>query len=158
MSICKEKYINALLYFIEHCNNKFLGKTKLNKLFYYLDFIYYRDNSKSITGDKYRCLDYGPVPRKIDDIIAEAKKKKLIKIEQLCSETKKKEFSLLSKVNKGIFNEKEKELLSKICTEFADYSTQKIVDQTHFEAPWFYADLYDDIDYDYANDIDFFRN
>jgi len=51
--INKEKYINALLYFIENCNNKFLGKTKLNKLFYYLDFIYYRDHKVSVTLDIY---------------------------------------------------------------------------------------------------------
>ena len=39
------------------------------------------------------------------------------------------------------------ELLQKICEKFKPYNTNKIVVQTHFEAPWFYAELYDKIVY-----------
>ena len=57
----KEKYINALLYFIAHCGNEKLGITKLNKLFYYLDFISYRDRKESVTGEIYKHLPMGPI-------------------------------------------------------------------------------------------------
>ena len=69
MAIKKEKYINSLLYFISQCNNEKLGITKLNKLFYYLDFISYRDRGDSITGEKYIRLPMGPYASKLVDKI-----------------------------------------------------------------------------------------
>ena len=158
MAINKEKYFNILLFFIKECNNQYLGLVKLNKLFYYLDFIFYRDNKKSVTGDIYISKEYGPVPSQINNIIFEAKKKKFISIkEQINKGRKKTVFKALKNYKLDILDDKEKNLLNQIVKEFKNYSTDKIVDQTHLEAPWFYADLYDEIDYNYANDIEFFQ-
>lgn len=154
--INKEKYINALLFFVENCNNAYLGKTKLNKLFYYLDFIYYRDNKKSVTGDVYTCLNYGPVPQDIDEIISMAKKEGWITVREVCLDTRKVEFKSNKNYDLGVFNKKEIELLNNICNEFKNVKTSEIVDQTHLEAPWFYAEMYDEIDYNYSNDIELF--
>ena len=152
--INQKKYINALLYFLENCNNKFLGKTKLNKLFYYLDFVYYKNNKKSVTGDIYFCEQFGPVPSCLDSIKNDAIKQKLIRVEIINIQTKKEKYHLLEKPDLSCFNCKELELLQKICEKFKSYNTNKIVDQTHFEAPWFYAELYEKIDYKYSNDIE----
>jgi hypothetical protein len=38
-----------------------------------------------------------------------------------------------------------------------DWSTDKIVSQTHLEAPWFYSKPYEIVDYAYSKDIDFFK-
>jgi len=153
--IDKNKYKNAILYFVDKCNNKYLGKTKLNKLLYYLDFIYYRDNGKSVTGDDYICQNYGPVPSRILDIMSELKREGKIDAEVIEGINMEK-YTLKTKVDESCFNEKEKTLLKNICKEFCNYKTDRIVTQTHFEAPWFYASLYDKIDYEYANDIEFF--
>jgi len=67
MVIKKEKYINALIFFISHCGNEKLGITKLNKLFYYLDFISYRDREESITGETYVHLPMGPVASQLKE-------------------------------------------------------------------------------------------
>ena len=152
--INQKKYINALLYFLENCNNKFLGKTKLNKLFYYLDFVFYKNNKKSVTGDIYFCEQFGPVPSWLDSIKNDAIKQKLIRVEIINIQTKKEKYHLLEKPDLSCFNCKELELLQKICEKFKSYNTNKIVDQTHFEAPWFYAELYEKIDYKYSNDIE----
>jgi uncharacterized phage-associated protein len=152
--INQKKYINALLYFLENCNNKFLGKTKLNKLFYYLDFVFYKNNKKSVTGDIYFCEQFGPVPSCLDSIKNDAIKQKLIRVEIINIQTKKEKYHLLEKPDLSCFNCKELELLQKICEKFKSYNTNKIVDQTHFEAPWFYAELYEKIDYKYSNDIE----
>ena len=152
--INQKKYINALLYFLENCNNKFLGKTKLNKLFYYLDFVYYKKYKKSVTGDIYFCEQFGPVPSCLDSIKNDAIKQKLIRVEIINIQTKKEKYHLLEKPDLSCFNCKELELLQKICEKFKSYNTNKIVDQTHFEAPWFYAELYEKIDYKYSNDIE----
>lgn len=152
--INQKKYINALLYFLENCNNKFLGKTKLNKLFYYLDFVFYKNNKKSVTGDIYFCEQFGPVPSCLDSIKNDAIIQKLIRVEIINIQTKKEKYHLLEKPDLSCFNCKELELLQKICEKFKSYNTNKIVDQTHFEAPWFYAELYEKIDYKYSNDIE----
>ena len=158
MAVNQKKYLNLLLFFIKECNNKYLGIVKLNKLFYYLDFIFYRDNKKSVTGDIYISRGYGPVPSQIDNIISKAKTKKMISVdEQISKDRKRVVFKALKDYDLSCLNDKEKVLLKKIVKQFKGYSTDEIVDQTHLEAPWFYANLYDKIDYRYSNDIDFFQ-
>ena len=51
--IDERAYKNAVLFFIKYCNNQYLHATKLNKLLYYLNFVYFRDDKKSVTGDVY---------------------------------------------------------------------------------------------------------
>ena len=59
---------------------------------------------------------------------------------------------------KKSFNEEEKVLLKNICKEFLDWSTDKIVEQTHLESPWFYSKPFEKVDYKYSSDIDFFTD
>ena len=153
-----KEYKNAILYFFKYCNNQYLGLTKLNKLLYYLDFISYRDRKESITGDIYLHKQFGPIPENIDSVLVELKQEGLIDIKQIAfEETKyKNEFKLLEEPSVNIFDDYEKELLKNICDEFAMWSTDKIVDQTHLEAPWFYSKLFDEVDYEYSKDIEFF--
>jgi uncharacterized phage-associated protein len=156
--ISEEKYSNAILYFLKYCNNDYLGATKLNKLLYYLDFISYRDKSKSVTGDLYIHKDYGPVPDRIDDVIADLKLQSKIEVEEVpYKDNHKTNFVLKTDPDMSVFDSYEQELLAKICTEFSQWSTEKIVSQTHLEAPWFYSKPYDFVDYKYANNIEFFQ-
>ena len=162
MSINEDKYINALLYFLKYCNNKFLGKTKLNKLFYYLDFIYYRDNNVSITGDTYISQKFGPVPNNLETYIKKAKDENLIGIQEDVivkngSETNKTTFIAKEEPKMEVFNEKEKQLLENIKNTFTEYDTNQIVLQTHLEAPWSFTEEGQEIDYKLSNDIDFFK-
>ena len=162
MNVNKSKYIAALLYFISYCNNKYLGVTKLNKLFYYLDFIYYRDNKKSITGDKYISQKYGPVPSNLTTILDSAKKDGLLQIDEESfsingEEIKKIKYLTKEKPDMNVFNDKEKELLENIKNEFTSYNTDQIVLQTHLEAPWAFTNEGEKIDYELAHDIEFFK-
>jgi uncharacterized phage-associated protein len=56
----REKLINAILYFAHE--TKHLGKIKLFKLLYLLDFEHFRQTGRSVTGMEYRAWKYGPVP------------------------------------------------------------------------------------------------
>ena len=38
--------------------------------------------------------------------------------------------------------------------EFKTYDTEKIVAQTHLEAPWFYSEPGEKIDYEYAHSLE----
>jgi uncharacterized phage-associated protein len=56
----REKLINTILYFAHE--TKHLGKIKLFKLLYLLDFEHFRQTGRSVTGLDYRAWKYGPVP------------------------------------------------------------------------------------------------
>ena len=67
-------------------------------------------------------------------------------------------FKTIKDIDEKVFNKEEKELLKNICKEFLDWSTDKIVEQTHLESPWFYSKPFEKVDYKYSSDIDFFEN
>lgn len=157
LKLNKEKYENAVLYFLKYCNNQYLGATKLNKLLYYLDFVSYRDRQQSITGDVYVHKQYGPVPSQIDGVLTELKEGKLIDVERIPykgGETFN--YEAFADPDLSKFDEYEKNLLEKVCTEFSLWPTDKIVNQTHLEAPWFYSKPFEVVDYGYSKDIEFF--
>lgn len=157
MKINAEKYREALLYFIKNCNNKYLGSTKLNKLMYYLDFISFRDRQVSVTGDQYIHKDYGPVPDRVDNELFFLKKSSDLEIEisrYLDGFTTS--FRVKREPEMSVFDQYEQDLLKNICAEFINWSTDKIVSQTHLEAPWFYSKPFEEVDYRYASDIEFF--
>jgi uncharacterized phage-associated protein len=56
----REKLINAIIFFAN--NTKHLGKIKLFKLLYLLDFEHFRQTGRSVTGLDYRAWKFGPVP------------------------------------------------------------------------------------------------
>jgi uncharacterized phage-associated protein len=159
MAIKKEKYINALVYFISQCGNEKLGITKLNKLFYYLDFISFRDRKESVTGEKYIRLPMGPFASHLqDEIIKEAENKKFIsQIEDKSSKFgKRNRYQSLTKPNLLVFSEYEKKLLGYICSTFKDWSTDQMIAQTHSEAPWVFSEVNKPLNYENADDIEFF--
>lgn len=153
-------YKNAILYFIKYCNNQYLHATKLNKLLYYLDFIHFRDHKKPVTGDVYIHQEYGPIPSHIEEMLVNLKTEGIINTETVDykdGELIRFELKNPKKLDESVFLPEQKNLLKKICDEFGNWSTEKIVAQTHLEAPWFYSKPYEIVDYTYARDIDFFR-
>ena len=154
----KEKYISALQYFISECNNGKLGIVKLNKLFYYLDFISYRDTGESVTGETYKRLPKGPFAECLEIIIESAKKAELIDCKQDESEKygKRNRFELIKRPELSVFSDYEKELLKKICATFKEWSTDQMIAQTHTEAPWVFSVPNRAISYKNSDDIEFF--
>ena len=153
-------YENAVLYFIKYCNNQYLGKTKLNKLLYYLDFISFRDTAKTVSADVYVHQEYGPVPAHMDQILTGLKTKGAIETESMPykdGEMIRFQIKDPDSLNESVFSKGQKILLKEICDEFGSWSTDKIVTQTHLEAPWFFSKPFEIVDYKYAEDIDFFR-
>ena len=156
MEIKKEKYINAVLFFINNCDNH-LGITKLNKLFYYLDFVSYKDKKTTVTNDQYIHQEYGPVAASLEtEILPHMKENGLISIENILLASNKRKILFKTEVDAdlSVFDVYEKELLRKICDKFCNYSTQEIVDQTHTEAPYYYSEFMSIMDFENAEDID----
>lgn len=159
MAIKKEKYINALLYFISECGNEKLGITKLNKLFYYLDFISFRDNKASVTGETYVHLPMGPFAKHLqNDIIGQASKAGFIKEYKDDSQKfgKRNSYLSLKKPDLSLFSEYELDLLNNISKTFREWTTEQMIAQTHSEAPWVFSEPNTTLDYNDSDDIEFF--
>ena len=57
-----DKLKNIMVYLMERMNNVPMGKTKLMKLLYYIDFDHMEQHGVPVTGSTYRKLPHGPVP------------------------------------------------------------------------------------------------
>jgi uncharacterized phage-associated protein len=155
----REKYTNALLFFIAECGNEHLGIMKLNKLFYYLDFVSYRDRQKSVTGEIYKHLPKGPFAEKLEDeILKPAEEKGLIERQRDASDKygMRNRFQAVKKYDLSVFDEYEQKLLRDLCATFHDWSTDQMVAQTHSEAPWVFSKPGEALDYKEADDLDLF--
>lgn len=55
-----------ILYVSDRCQlDPAYGSTKLNKILFYADFLYFANRGRSITGQEYMRLDNGPAPRRL---------------------------------------------------------------------------------------------
>ena len=84
----KEK-LDSLILHIAKETPFHLGKKKLAKLMYFIDFTAYELNEKSISNEPYKKYKYGPIPVNFYNIIRDLQSRKLITV----SKTRK-EYSL----------------------------------------------------------------
>lgn len=144
MSIPKAKLKAILRYFCTHTDPRFLGKIKLMKLFYFIDFGHIKKYGLPITYDTYINLENGPIPSKILNMINSVVddpenailsdtiyiQNPVGKMQQVkCHE----EFT---KEDEKYFSEQELNTLKMICLKFADKDTKFLINKSHDEAPW----------------------
>ena len=66
-----------ILYIASRCERaQYFGKTKLNKILFYADFLYYKKTGDSITGQEYMRLDQGPAPRRLVPVVEALKRER----------------------------------------------------------------------------------
>lgn len=151
MALDTTKYSNAILYFLHHANNEHLGKVKLMKLLYYLDFDHFEKYGESVTGDSYRKLDYGPVPVNGDIILAQMAGKGDIKIEKVrVGEVEQYRYTPLAEFNASVFSATEIDVLADVACKWGHHSRSEIISATHGEAPWRAVKMGDLIPYELA--------
>lgn len=159
MDIVMPKLKAILLYFCTYTDPKFLGKVKLMKLFYFLDFMHVKKYGAPVTYDLYVNLEHGPIPSAIknlvdtaDDDIDNSVLADIIRIE------KSDEADIHRIVASRKFTEKDKEyfslteldILEKVCERFGSKNTKYIKDVSHKEAPWQKTNFLDEIPYTLA--------
>lgn len=150
MGINIDKYFNAILFFSENIPN--LGKTKLNKMLYFLDFDHFEKYGKPVTDDVYINLELGPVPQSIDSILDEMIRRGLIEIlpEQVVDFVR---YHLLAKIkhNPNVFLPSEIEILCEISEKWQHHTAKEVVMASHGEAPWLATRNGEAIPYPLAN-------
>lgn len=134
----REKLLNAIIFFAN--NTKFLGKIKLCKLLYFLDFEHFKETGRSVTGLNYYAWPKGPVPK---DLFNEVKNPKPDLVEKISlSETKVGDgFKLvvqpLVEFDSTHFTRRELGLLERLAKEFNNTLADDMIEATHLEnLPW----------------------
>lgn len=146
----KEKVYNMIIFLADNT----ILKTKLLKEMFYSDFLFYKENCKSITGLEYCKLPFGPVPDGFETILLNEYQEGMIDYKPVITSSKEYyEIAAKKKFNKDLFTKEELDVLAKIKKYFKDYNVKKIVDYSHKEKA--YTDTNDcaKISYDYSFDI-----
>ena len=141
-----EKFMAAVLFFA--LNQPELYKTKLMKLLWYADMLFFKENTVSITGMKYIHQQYGPVPTQHSMCLSVLETLGIIELqEQEFGEVvlPKGDKALLEKLSKS-----EIEILKTINEKFFYTKAKEISAISHTEKGYRETSLSEPISYEYA--------
>lgn len=159
MEIPITKLKAILRYFCSKTDPKFLGKVKLMKLFYFLDFWHVKRYGTPVTFDTYVHLEHGPIPSQIlnlvngvvdsedDAILSDTiyiEKPEGTKMQRVRS------IEVFSKKDESLLSERELKLLAEVCEKFGREPTKVVEDASHNEAPWNLTSETEEIPYSLA--------
>lgn len=134
-------------------------KTKLNKLLFYADFLFFKNAGYSMSGIRYRAINLGPVPNNFDVIFNHIDKQDDIDIDIIPLPDGGAGYlfkpNTNRKFNPELFNESELQVLNQVAEKFKKTSASQIRDISHLETAW--IDNYNNgkklIDYNYSFDL-----
>jgi uncharacterized phage-associated protein len=130
----REKFIQAILFFAH--NTQFLGKVKLFKLLYLLDFEHFRQTGRSVTGGQYRAWELGPVPGLLVQEWHEPKPDfdAAISIQlRRVIDYDRYEVSAKQPFDPSHFTKRELRLMDELAAQYRDTYSAKLIDVTHAE-------------------------
>lgn len=144
------KVMNMVSFFAQNG----VQKTKLMKLLFYADFLYFKRNLLSITGMPYVRYPYGPVPKDYDLLLSTIQKNEFIDIEnEYYNEYTFIHIKATQPVDPSVFNEEEVNVLSHIQDHFNQYGSVAISEYSHKEDGWKNTKDKEIITYNYANTL-----
>jgi uncharacterized phage-associated protein len=135
----REKLVQAVKFFAQHTRN--LGKTKLYKLLYFLDFTHYRDTGRPVTGMEYFAWPMGPVPVDLHNELENPKEdwRGNCQFERVCVRDGGEMLSIRATddFNPEHFSKRELRIMKELAKEFFDATAGQMVERTHLEnLPW----------------------
>ncbi|MCP5195527.1 MAG: SocA family protein [Gammaproteobacteria bacterium] len=135
----REKLINAIIYFAK--NTRFLGKTKLFKLLYFLDFEHFKETGRVVTGLDYYAWKMGPVPVALYEEVDVPEPDMAERVEFEEKPTRHGRPMLVVKpiaeFDDSYFTKRELRIMQNLVTEFRDALAEDMIETTHLEnQPW----------------------
>lgn len=148
-----ERVENLISYVADKVDN--LYKTSLNKYLWFIDFAYFEENIRSITGLRYVKQQFGPVieDKGYEQII------NLLDSKFYKEETENYDVSIKTKIlskknyDMTMFTEEEIEIIDKVIEKLKYISCGEISDKSHEENGWIESEIDELISYDYAEDL-----
>jgi uncharacterized phage-associated protein len=134
----EEKLQQVVIFFLERMNNVHLGRTKLMKLLYFVDFDHQEAHGHSVTGATYRKLPHGPYPDKIEKLIKKMESAGLVRQVKVAYKgvVQTRLLTLRAKFDPAKFSGTELQTLERVAADWADATAAQIEAATHREAPW----------------------
>ena len=150
--INQKKYKNAVLFFAKKIQNGTLGKLKLMKLLYYLDFDFFEKYGRPVTGDEYLRFENGPVPRMGEKILKEMNGKEIKITKRKVAEgyNDQQHIEALADFDVNVFEKEELLMLEEIASKWEKFTGSEMKNASHGEAPWIATKPDDVIDYNLA--------
>jgi uncharacterized phage-associated protein len=137
MAYSAEKMQHVILFFLERINNVDLGRTKLMKLLYYVDFDHYEMHGKSLTGATYRKLPHGPVPQEAKKLIENMASRHLVhQVRVKRAQYAQHRLITQAKFDPSLFSGEEIQTLERVAKEWEHCTGTEIEASSHAEAPW----------------------
>lgn len=145
--------LKVIVYFSNHSHKK-IYKTKLNKLLFYSQFLYYKEYGEKLIDYNFIRDFHGPTIDELDEL--------LIKYEEINAiELKNTQFGTVinSKINLNeytIYTEKERDILERVIIKFKDHTSATISDYSHKESLWLNTPHKEVISIERANELNEF--
>lgn len=134
----REKLVEAVLFFAQKVRK--LGKTKLFKLLYFLDFEHYQHTGRPVTGLDYFAWRMGPVPVSLFEELGAGDIQWGDKVQFRVTKTAAGEMlavKALSDFDASHFSRRELRLMNRLAEEYRDANADDMVEATHVEnRPW----------------------
>jgi uncharacterized phage-associated protein len=132
-----KKAIQSLNFFAQKHNGT-LNKMKAIKLIWLADRLHIRRYGRTITGDVYFALPYGPVPSTTRDILEEYGLSDVEKeySTQFIESISRYEFRSLSEANCKVFSKTDLEVLEEILTGYGNLNEFELSDLSHEFPEW----------------------
>jgi len=149
-----DKTCAMIQFFIEKFGR--IQSVKLLKLVNYADMLYFKENSISISGLRYKHYIYGPVPENYDLIFHNMLENCLINESYEIHDTYEchyYESGINSKLD--VLDDEEKRILQIIYEKFKNYGSKQISEYSHLEKGYTSTTNNELISYEYALDINF---
>lgn len=113
------------------------GKTKLNKILYYIDFRAYLELGRPVTGAEYRRNKFGPVPSEITS----GRNALLLRGDATVEVTDwfgREQERLVSKrsPNLAVFSAAEKEIIDEVLGDLREMSATEVSEMSHADLGW----------------------
>jgi len=144
-----KKYKNVILFFANKIQNGTLGKVKLMKLLYFLDFDFFEKYGSSVTGDRYLRWEMGPVPEHAQKILKAMTGKEITVSKRKMSSglNDQEHIETIDQFNLTLFSKEELLMMEKIADKWERFSGSEMKEASHGEAPWIATKPDEVIDY-----------
>ncbi|MEI7424741.1 MAG: Panacea domain-containing protein [Candidatus Staskawiczbacteria bacterium] len=156
VKINEKKYKNLILFFANKIKNGTLGKLKIMKLLYFLDFDFFEKYGQPISGDEYLRFDNGPIPRMAEKILKgmNGKEIKITKRKVGIGYNDQQHIEPLKEFDMSLFSKEELMMMEEIAGKWEKFSGTDMKNASHGEAPWIATKPNNVIDYNLA----YYRN
>lgn len=144
-----DKLGNIVIYLTNNMDN--LPKTKLMKLLWYTDFLYFKEYTLSISGTPYWHHHHGPVPMHHDLLLGLLIESGYIDTVPLNYGPYEGEaITPISSFNAELFSEDETAVIESVYSYFSNVSASELSDKSHKEKGYIETEFKQPISYEYA--------